>query len=72
MLSERDTSFFRPLWIRLLVTAICAGWFGLEVLYSHDQLWMGLTGIATVYCVWNFFIKFPKATPAPAKDDTKN
>ena len=72
MLSERDTSFFRPLWIRVLVTAICAGWFGLEVLYSHDQLWMGLTGIATVYCVWNFFIKFPRAAAAPAKDDTKS
>jgi len=29
-MNQRDVSFFRPLWIRVLVTAIVAVWFVLE------------------------------------------
>ena len=63
-MNERDTNFFRPLWIRLLVTGIVAAWFVVEVVFSHDQLWMGITAVGVVYCVWNFFLRFPKDTPA--------
>ena len=36
---------------------------------------MGITAVGVVYCVWNFFLRFPKdapampATPAPASTD---
>ena len=63
-MNERDTKFFRPLWIRLLVTAVLVVWCGLEVALSHDQLWIGITGVGVVYCVWNFFLRFPKDVPA--------
>ena len=59
-MNERDTNFFRPLWIRLLVTAVVAVWFALEAILSHDQLWMGITAVGVVYCVWNFFLRFPR------------
>ena len=36
-MNERDVNFFRPLWIRVLVTAIVAVWFALEAVFSHDQ-----------------------------------
>ena len=62
-MNERDAKFFRPLWIRILVTGLVAVWFVLEVVFSHDQLWMGITGIGVVYCVWNFFLRFPKELP---------
>lgn len=66
-MNERDVNFFRPLWIRVLVTGIVAVWFVLEAVFSHDQLWMGITAIGVVYCVWNFFLRFPKeAAAAPA------
>lgn len=61
-MNERDVNFFRPLWIRLLVTAIVAAWFVLEAVFSHDQLWMGITAVGVVYCVWNFFLRFPRET----------
>ena len=64
-MNERDTNFFRPLWIRLLVTAIVAVWFVLEVVFSHEQLWMGITAVGVVYCVWNFFLRFPKDALVP-------
>jgi len=65
-MNERDAKFFRPLWIRILVTGLVAVWFVLEVVFSHDQLWMGITGIGVVYCVWNFFLRFPREAPAAA------
>ena len=65
-MNERDAKFFRPLWIRTLVTGLVAVWFVLEVVFSHDQLWMGITGIGVVYCVWNFFLRFPRDVPAEA------
>jgi hypothetical protein len=27
---------------------------------------MGITGIGVVYCVWNFFLRFPRDVPAEA------
>ena len=65
-MNERDLKFFRPLWIRVLVTAVLAVWFVLETVYTQDQMWLGITGIGFAYCVWNFFIKFPKDLPAAA------
>ena len=63
-MNERDAKFFRPLWIRLLVTGLLVAWFALETIFSHDQLWMGITAVGVVYCVWNFFLRFPRDTPA--------
>ena len=62
-MNERDAKFFRPLWIRALVTGLLVVWFALEVIFSHDQLWMGITAVGVVYCVWNFFLRFPKDVP---------
>ena len=65
-MNERDTKFFRPLWIRALVTGLVAVWVVLEVVFSHDQLWMGITAVGVIYCVWNFFLRFPKDVPVDA------
>jgi hypothetical protein len=62
-MNEKDTAWFRPLWRRVAVTAVVVLWLGFEVLYGHDQLWMGIAGVALVYCVWNFFLRFPKDVP---------
>jgi hypothetical protein len=78
-MNERDAKFFRPLWIRVLVTGVVAVWFVLEAVLSHDQLWMGITAVGVVYCVWNFFLRFPKdapvdattAIPAPSEEPPK-
>ena len=68
-MNERDVKFFRPLWISLLVTGVLVVWFVVETVFGHDQLWMGITAVGVVYCVWNFFLRFPKDVPvaeAPA------
>ncbi len=63
-MKANDYTFFQPLWRRVAVTAVVALWFGYESLFSHEQMWIGITGVALVYCVWNFFLKFPKDVPA--------
>jgi hypothetical protein len=63
-MKESDVKFFRPLWRRLLVAAICVTWFAFEAFFGHDQLWIVLSGAAVAYCAWNFFLKFPKDQPA--------
>jgi hypothetical protein len=66
-MNQRDTDFFRPLWLRIAVTLAVAIWFGLEALLSRDQLWMTITGVALAYCVWSFFIRYPKGPAEPPK-----
>jgi hypothetical protein len=71
-LRDTEIEWFRPLWLRLLVTGLVAIWFGWEVLFTHDQLWMIITGAALAYAVWNLFIKYPKTAPTkPADTDGK-
>jgi hypothetical protein len=64
MLKDSDVKFFRPLWIRVTVTAVCVAWFAAEAIFSRDPLWLSITGIAIAYCVWNLFLRFPKDLPA--------
>lgn len=65
-LNESDLKFFRPLWLRAAITAGLAVWCGLEIVLSHDQLWIGITGFGVAYCLYNFFWKWPKQMPAAA------
>ncbi len=69
-MKDTELEWFRPLWLRVLVTALVAVWFAWEAFYTHDQLWMVVTGAALAYAVWNLFIKFPKdAPPKPQAGD---
>jgi hypothetical protein len=63
---ERDVNFFRPLWRRVVVTAVCAVWAGLEILHG-EQVWILITLGLTAYAVWNFFIAFEKSPPKSAQ-----
>lgn len=65
-LNERDLKFFRPLWLRIGITAALAIWCALEITFTHEQLWIGITGVGVAYCLYNFFWKWPKTLPAAA------
>jgi hypothetical protein len=71
MLKDRDVNFFRPLWRRIAVTAVCVVWAAIEATHG-DQLWIAITVGLTAYAVWTFFIRFPKEVPAdPAPAEAK-
>lgn len=59
-LNQKDADFFRPLWRRVVVTAVVAVWFGYEALFSRDPLWITITAVGLAYCVWNLFLRYPQ------------
>ena len=63
-MNEKDAKFFRPLWIRVALTGVLVVWFAAEMIFSHDQMWIVVTAAGIAYCVWNFFLRFPKELPA--------
>jgi hypothetical protein len=69
-MNTRDADFFRPLWRRVLVTAVVTAWFCYESFISKDQLWITITAVALAYCVWNFFLRFPKDPPGSTGSGT--
>jgi len=50
--------WFKPLWRRLLVLAVIAGWCGFEWFVGHDQFWQLITLAALAYGVWIFILNF--------------
>lgn len=47
--------WFRPLWRRVLVVAICLGWAAFE-LAGGAPFWAILFGAAGLYAAWSFFV----------------
>lgn len=65
-LLDTDHPFFKPLWIRVLVVAVCVGW-GVFELASGAPFWAVIfLGIAA-YSAWGFFVAFnPRDEAGPA------
>ena len=74
--NQRDLDFFRPLWRRIAVTAVLAVWCVGEIVLSHDQFWIAITGFGVLYCLYTYFWKWPKdlpegdTAPAPSQQDS--
>ncbi len=62
-LFDFDHPFFRPLWIRLLVVALCLGWAAFEFA-SGSPGWALLFGGVGLLAAYRFFVAFdPRDTP---------
>jgi hypothetical protein len=64
-MNQRDADFFRPLWRRVVLTGVVGAWFTYETFFSRESLWITITAVAFVYCIWNFFLRFPKDPGTP-------
>lgn len=62
-LLDLDHPFFRPLWIRIAVVAVCLGWAAFEFV-GGSPFWGVLFGGIGLYCARVFFL-----VDAPATDD---
>ena len=60
---------FNPLWVRIIVTAICALWAMLEF-GSGNPFWGILFAAAAAFCLWKFFINFEEYTDNDSKDES--
>jgi len=55
------STWFRPLWVRILVTLFVAAWTAWEWLWNKDQFWGILTLGMLGWAIYTFFINFDKA-----------
>ena len=67
---DLQVAFFRPLWIRLAVVAVCLGWAAVEF-WTGSPGWALMFGGVGLWCAYEFFVVFnPKDDDKIAKDDT--
>ena len=60
---DLDHPFFRPLWVRALVVAVCLGWAAFEFA-TASPFWGILFGAVGVYAAYRFFVTFePRDEP---------
>ncbi len=55
-LFDLDHEFFRPLWVRIVVTAFALGWSTFEFI-TGAPFWGVLFGAMGLWCGWCFFIQ---------------
>ncbi|MGA1600362.1 MAG: hypothetical protein ACO4AU_15040 [bacterium] len=58
-LLDLEDKFYRPLWVRLLITFSCLGWAAIEFL-SGAPFWALMFGGTGGYCAYQFFVVLPK------------
>ena len=59
---DQNHPFFQPLWRRIVIVALVAGWLGFEVIYTKDSLWISVATVMLIYGIWSFFISWPKSS----------
>ena len=67
-LLDTDHPFFKPLWIRIVVVAVAAGWALFEF-SSGSAVWGGIFLVFAVLSAYGFFLNFhPDRTKRDGKD----
>lgn len=64
---------YKPLWVRILIVAVCFGWAAVETLGSQP-FWAMLSGALGAYSAWMLLLNFKPQPPAtnveaPQQDD---
>ena len=54
---DTDHPMFRPLWVRILIVAICVGWAIFEFT-TGSGFWGVLFLALGAYAAWGFFVAF--------------
>jgi hypothetical protein len=72
-LKDHEHPFFRPLWRRVAVVAVCVAWSIFEFA-TGAPFWGMIAGGFAAYAVWQFFFLYKPADPdaaAPPDAGTK-
>jgi hypothetical protein len=62
--SEQDSPFYKPLWRRIVITAIVALWVAFEI-YKDGGFWLVIAVAMLCYALWIFFLSWPKTPDNP-------
>ncbi|MEW9806262.1 DUF3329 domain-containing protein [Mesorhizobium sp. ZMM04-5] len=67
-MKDHEHPFFRPLWRRVAVVAVCAAWSIFEFA-TGASMWGTIALAFTAYAVWQFFFLYKEPEPAGSADD---
>lgn len=68
MRSDLGHPFYKPLWRRIVLVAVVAGWAFFETVIARDATWTVISAGLLAYAVWTFLIRWPK-DDEPGKTD---
>jgi hypothetical protein len=57
--------FLDPLWRRIVLVVLVAGWAAYEVILAREPLWMMIAIAMLAYGCWAFILNWPKM-PGPS------
>lgn len=70
-MKDHEHPFFRPLWRRIAIVAVCAIWAALEWA-ANSQFWGMIASGFTAYAIWQFLYLYKPIEPEkPADSETR-
>ncbi|MGB3387497.1 MAG: DUF3329 domain-containing protein [Pseudaminobacter sp.] len=57
MTKDNEHPFFRPLWRRIAVVAVCIAWAGVEIA-AGERIWALVASAAACYAVWQLLLRY--------------
>lgn len=66
-MKDHEHPFFRPLWRRVAIVAVCAVWTAMEWA-AESQMWSMIALGFTAYAIWQFFYLYKPAEPEKPTD----
>jgi len=64
LLIDTNHPMYRPLWVRLLIVGVCAGWAVLEFV-NNEPFWMTVVGGIALYSAYVLLLTFKPSDPKP-------
>ena len=55
---DESHPFYKPLWRRVALVGVLAGWTAFEVFYTQQPLWIMVAGALFAYTTWIFLISW--------------
>ena len=62
-MKDHEHPFFRPLWRRIAVVALCVAWSIFEF-STGASMWGTIAAAFAAYAIWQFFYLYKPADPA--------
>ena len=67
-MKDHEHPFFRPLWRRIAIIAVCAGWSVFEF-WNGSSMWGWIAAAFTAYAAWQFLYLYKEPVEQPQSAD---
>jgi hypothetical protein len=57
---DREHPFYKPLWRRIALVCVLAGWSAFEIFVTKEPMWMSVAVGLLAVSAWVFLISWPK------------